>query len=164
MALIISYSTVFTYKKLGMRQEERPLAPSLGHHPSSLSPIFPSFPPPLPPSARVAPKATAAAIRGADTKPEWDTLRPSVRPSALLPSFRPNQTAPLTPHRQDWSEISGPSFPSWLHLISFCCLPRRRTVMVMGAEAAAAMRATGTGVSSSSSCRFALNRQGGGRI
>ena len=159
-----SYSTVFTYKKMGMRQEERPLARPSPILPQSHLSFLPATPPSL---GESRPKSNGGGnpSSGHKTRMGYNpSVRPSVRPSVSPPSFRPNQTAPLTPHRQDWSEISGPSFPSWLHLISFCCLPRRRTVMVMGAEAAAAMRATGTGVSSSSSCRFALNRQGGGRI
>ena len=67
---------------------------------------------------------------------------PSVRSSVRQPSFRPNQTAQLTPLRQDWSEISGPFLSSFLPASDLLLLPRRTAmVMVMGAEAAAAMMA-----------------------
>ena len=102
--------------------------------PSSV-PSYLSFLPSIPfhPSARVAPKATAA-IRAADGHKtrmgDSPSVRSSVRPSVLPP--KPNGSAPLhsTPLRQDWSEISGPFFPSLPS--SDLSLLQRRTVMVMG--------------------------------
>ena len=91
-----------------------------------------------PPSARVAPKATvAAAIRAADTKPEWET----VRPSALLRASRPNQTAPFLHFVRTGVKLVGPSLlPSLSPSLPPSDLPLRRTVMVMGAWEAAELR------------------------
>ena len=65
----------------------------------------------------------------------------SVRPSALLPSSRPNQTAPFLHFVRTGVKLVGPSLlPSLSPSLPPSDLPLRRTVMVMGAWEAAELR------------------------
>ena len=90
-------------------------ARSLCHHPSSLSPIFPSFPPPLPPSlGESRPKSNGGGnpCSGHKTRMGYTpSVRPSVRPSALLPSAQTKRPHSLHIVRTGVKLVGPPFLP-----------------------------------------------------